>query len=120
MVVQGLKLKLGSNTVRTDNLRKRIQFIVDQGLRKLGKTESVNGGNSDLSDREGRGIKVKIRIKSLQGEVAIALTDLNDKLNKARNEDDLKHVGRWRLRCLDGIVIPRGRFCNIQPKVSQI
>ncbi|GFQ05058.1 hypothetical protein PHJA_002649900, partial [Phtheirospermum japonicum] len=90
MVVQGLKLKLRSNTVRTDNLRKRIQFIVDQGLRKLGKTESVSGCNSDLSDREGHGIKDKKRIKSLQGEVAIALTDLNDKLNKARNEDDLK------------------------------
>ncbi|KAL3645573.1 hypothetical protein CASFOL_010753 [Castilleja foliolosa] len=89
-VVQGLKLKLGSSTVRTDILRKRIRFIADQGLRKLGKTESADDGNSDLSNREARGITTNKRIKSLHGEVAMALTDINDKLNKARNEDDLK------------------------------
>ncbi|KAL3619417.1 hypothetical protein CASFOL_036987 [Castilleja foliolosa] len=86
-VVQGLKLKLGSNMVRNDNLRKR---IMDQGLRKLGKTKLVDVGNSDLSDRLGRGITANKRFKSLQGEVVIALIDLNDKLSKARNEDDLK------------------------------
>ncbi|KAI3453470.1 hypothetical protein Pfo_010133 [Paulownia fortunei] len=87
-MVHGLKLKLRSSLVRTDNFRKRIQFIVDQGLRKLGKLE-LTAGTVGLSDTEGRGRTAK-KIKSLQGEREIALSDLNDKLNKARNEDDLK------------------------------
>ncbi|KAK6122245.1 hypothetical protein DH2020_044006 [Rehmannia glutinosa] len=82
-MVHGLKLKLKSDPLRTANMRKRIQYIVDQGLRKLGKVELVDG-TSDLSDTEGQGISAKKKIKSLQGEVAIALSDLNDKLNKAR------------------------------------
>ncbi|KAL6548006.1 hypothetical protein OROHE_009711 [Orobanche hederae] len=84
-IVQVLKLKLGSNPVGIDNLRKLVQYIVDQGLRKLGNAELVDC----TSDPEGFGIMAK-KIKSLPGEVAIALSDLNDKLNKAINEDDLK------------------------------
>ncbi|PIN15075.1 hypothetical protein CDL12_12288 [Handroanthus impetiginosus] len=87
-MVHGLKLKLRSNPVRTDNLRKRIQYIVDQGLRKLGKVDLVDG-TADLSDTEEPSRTAK-KIKSSQGERAIALSDLSDKLNKARNEEDLK------------------------------
>ncbi|KAL6536532.1 hypothetical protein OROGR_001747 [Orobanche gracilis] len=83
--VQVLKLNLGSNPVGIDNLRKLVQYIVDQGLMKLGNAELVDG----TSDPEGFGIMTK-KIKSLPGEGAIALSDLNDKLNKAINEDDLK------------------------------
>ncbi|KAL6566133.1 hypothetical protein OROGR_001748 [Orobanche gracilis] len=83
--VQVLKLNLGSNPVGIDNLRKLVQYIVDQGSMKLGNAELVDG----TSDPEGFGIITK-KIKSLPGEVAIALSDLNDKLNKAINEDDLK------------------------------
>ncbi|XP_057773524.1 uncharacterized protein LOC130992793 [Salvia miltiorrhiza] len=81
-MVHELKLKLRSNPATTDNLRKRIQYIVDQGLKKVGKPD-------DASDTEGEGGTTK-KIKSLQGEKATALVDLNDKLNKARNEDELK------------------------------
>lgn len=81
-MVHDLKLKLRSDQATTDNLRKRIQHIIDQGLKKVGKPD-------DVSDTEGDGRMTK-KIKSLQSEKAIALTDLNDKLNKARNEDELK------------------------------
>lgn len=87
-MVHGLKLKLRSNPVRTDNFRKRIQYIVDQGLKRVRKLELIDG-TGELSDTEGRGRTAK-KIKSLQCEKAIALSDLIYKLNKARNEDDLK------------------------------
>ncbi|XP_042005227.1 uncharacterized protein LOC121753980 [Salvia splendens] len=66
-----LKLKLRSNPATTDNLRKRIQHIVDQGLKKVRK-------RGDVSDTEG------------EGEKATDLTDLIDRLNKAQNGDELK------------------------------
>lgn len=87
-MVHDLKLKVRSNPATTENFRKRIQYIVDQGLKKLGKLEITEEGTDDVSDTEG-GKTIK-RIKSLQSEKAIAVSDLNDKLNKARNEDDLK------------------------------
>ncbi|XP_012852514.1 PREDICTED: uncharacterized protein LOC105972116 [Erythranthe guttata] len=86
-MVQGLKLNLKSDPVRSDNLRKRIRYIVDQGLRK--KVESIDGGD-ELSDLEGgRGTRAK-KIKCSKGERVMALSDLGEKLNKARNEEDLK------------------------------
>ncbi|KAK4422982.1 hypothetical protein Salat_1880800 [Sesamum alatum] len=91
--VHGLKLKLRSSSVRTDNFRKRIQYIVDQGLRKLGKPELIDG-TGDLSDGEGMPRPAK-KTKSLLGDRAMALRDVSDKLNKARNEEDLK--GCWEM-----------------------
>ncbi|CAI9784993.1 unnamed protein product [Fraxinus pennsylvanica] len=88
MMVQGLKLKLRSNQVRTENLRKRIQYIVDQGLKKLRKFDQ-NDGASEISDPEEVG-RISKKIKSSQAESALALSDLIDKLNKAQNDEDLK------------------------------
>lgn len=88
MMVPGLKLKLRSNPVRIENLRKRMQFIVDQGLRELSKFES-NDDISDLRDPDDVGKRPK-KLKSWQAERASVLSDLIDKLNKARNEEDLK------------------------------
>ncbi|KAL2518216.1 hypothetical protein Adt_14463 [Abeliophyllum distichum] len=87
-MVQGLKLKLRSNPVRTENLRKRIQYIVDQGLKKLRKFEQ-NDGASEIIDPEEHG-RMSKKIKSSQAERALALSDLMDKLNKAQNDEDLK------------------------------
>lgn len=86
--VQAVKLKLRSDSARSDNLRKRIQYIVDQGLKKVGKTESIDGAG-ELSDIGGERAAKKIKSSS-RAERVIALPDLNDKLNKARNLDDLK------------------------------
>lgn len=87
-MVQGLKLKLRSNPARTENLRKRIQYIVDQGLKKLRKFDQ-NDGASEISDPEEVG-RISKKIKSSQAERALALSDLIDKLNKAQNDEDLK------------------------------
>lgn len=88
MFVRDLKVKLRSNPVRTENVRKRIQYIVDQGLRKLGKLE-LNDGTDYISEPDETGNKPK-KLKSGETERSSALNDLIEKLNKARNEEDLK------------------------------
>lgn len=87
-MVSGLKLKLRSNPMRTNNFRKRIQQVVDEGLKKLkkrelddGEKEPIVGTGLDPGPKEG---------EKWRAERASALGDLIDKLNKARNEEDLK------------------------------
>lgn len=80
MITAGMKLSLRSNPIRAENFRKRIQYIVDQGLRKIRKTES-NDVDSDVSEQD----KLAERSKKSKG-----LSELMDKLNKACNEEDLK------------------------------
>ncbi|PRQ18604.1 putative transcription factor STY-LRP1 family [Rosa chinensis] len=87
-MVSGLKLKLRSNPMRTSNFRKRIQQIVDQGLKKLKTCESADGDKEpsdqielDMGPRKG---------ENWRAARASALGDLIDKLNKARNEEDLQ------------------------------
>uniref|UniRef100_A0A5B7AKF5 Electron carrier/iron ion-binding protein n=1 Tax=Davidia involucrata TaxID=16924 RepID=A0A5B7AKF5_DAVIN len=88
MMILGLKLKLRSNPVRTENFRKRVQEIVDQGLRKLRKLE-LNNVAVDLNEPDEL-VKRSKKPKTWQEERALALNDLTDNLNKAQNEDDLK------------------------------
>ncbi|GMN30823.1 hypothetical protein TIFTF001_002974 [Ficus carica] len=86
--ISGLKLKLRSNRGRTSNFRKRICQIVDQGLEKLQKRQ--------LGDRDDGPVDPKELDKEPKGakdwwsERASILNDLIDKLNKARNEEDVK------------------------------
>lgn len=87
-MIRSLKAKLRSNPVRIENLRKRVQYIVDQGLRNLSKSE-LNEVNDNVSELNEMGNKPK-KLKSEPTERASALSDLIDKLNKARNEEDLK------------------------------
>lgn len=96
-MVSGLKLRIGSDPIRSDNSRKRIRQIVEDGLRKLKKvkvTDKVDevtdqaepdkvADQTDLND----GCKTA---KGWPAKRALALGDLIDKLNKARNEEDLK------------------------------
>jgi len=88
MMVSGLKLQLRSNSIRTDNFRRRIQQIVDQGLKKLQEPELDDGVN-DLSDQDEPKEGPK-KAKSWKTQRALAISDLIDKLNKARNEEDLR------------------------------
>ncbi|KAB5573940.1 hypothetical protein DKX38_001134 [Salix brachista] len=76
-MVSEQKLKLLSNPRRSENVRKRIQQIVDGGLKKLQKLE--------LNEPD----KGPERAKGSRAERASALSDLIDKLNKAHNEEDL-------------------------------
>ncbi|KAJ6342256.1 hypothetical protein OIU78_010228, partial [Salix suchowensis] len=76
-MVSEQKLKLLSNPRRSENVRKRIQQIVDGGLKKLQKLE--------LNEPDKRAE----RAKGSRAERASALSDLVGKLNKAHNEEDL-------------------------------
>ena len=84
----GLKLKLRSEPVRSNNFRKRGKQIVDQGLNKLQKCELDESLNEPKDQNElDKGPR---STKDLWAERASDLSDLIDKLNKARNEEDLK------------------------------
>ncbi|XP_048426590.1 uncharacterized protein LOC103933274 isoform X2 [Pyrus x bretschneideri] len=86
--VSGLKLKLRSNPTRTSNFRKRIQQIVDEGLKKLQKCEFDDGGKkSSVPNGLDKGPKKE---ETRWAGRTSAFGDLIDKLNKARNKEDLK------------------------------
>ncbi|KAE8662567.1 putative BOI-related E3 ubiquitin-protein ligase 2-like [Hibiscus syriacus] len=85
----GLKLTLKSDPVRTNNARKRIKQIVDQGIEKLQRTEANDGANVP-DDQNKLDSRLK-KVKSLWVERASVVSDVVDKLNKARNEEDLKY-----------------------------
>ncbi|KAA3453483.1 electron carrier/iron ion binding protein [Gossypium australe] len=87
-MTSGLKLALRSNPVRSDNTRKRILQIVDQGIKKLQKSEPNNGA-TDPDDQNKLDNRLK-KAKPLWVERSLMLSDIMDKLNKARNEEDLK------------------------------
>ncbi|KAJ4846824.1 hypothetical protein Tsubulata_004617 [Turnera subulata] len=82
------KLKLRSNPVRSENVRKRMQQIVDQGLRKLQKREPSDSVSALTDPNEIDKWPEKAGVR--WAEKTSALNDLIDKLNKARNEEDLK------------------------------
>ncbi|KAG8480766.1 hypothetical protein CXB51_025451 [Gossypium anomalum] len=88
VMISGLKLTLKSDPVRTDNARKRIKQIVDQGIEKLHKAEANDGAN-DPDDQNKLDSRLNM-VKSSRIERALVLSDIVDKLNKARNEEDLK------------------------------
>ncbi|TYG99749.1 hypothetical protein ES288_A10G220700v1 [Gossypium darwinii] len=88
VMISGLKLTQKSDPVRTDNARKRIKQIVDQGIEKLHKAEANDGAN-DPDDQNKLDSRLN-KVKSSRIERALVLSDIVDKLNKARNEEDLK------------------------------
>ncbi|CAH8285844.1 unnamed protein product [Eruca vesicaria subsp. sativa] len=79
--VSELKLRLRSNSARTESFKKRITETVKAGFVKLHK----RGGKSDCQDE----IKRLIKRRKWE-EKTSALNELIDKLNKARTEEDLK------------------------------
>ncbi|KAF5729664.1 hypothetical protein HS088_TW20G00028 [Tripterygium wilfordii] len=88
MMYLGQKLEMRSHTMRSDKLRRRIQQIVNQGLRKLQERE-MNEEVDDANSKNELDKKPK-KIKSWWGERFSALSDLLDKLDKARSNEDLK------------------------------
>ncbi|EOA38244.1 hypothetical protein CARUB_v10009725mg [Capsella rubella] len=78
-----LKLRLRSNSARTESFKKRITETIKAGLFKLQRTEY--GGSSDDEDEKKR----RTKRKKWQDKGS-ALNEIVDKLNKARTEEDLK------------------------------
>ncbi|MBA0725502.1 hypothetical protein Golax_022087, partial [Gossypium laxum] len=97
VMISGLKLTLKSDPVRIDNARKRIKQIVDQGIEKLHVDQGIeklhkaeaNDGANDPDDQNKLDSRLN-KVKSSRIERALVLSDIVDKLNKARNEEDLK------------------------------
>lgn len=87
-MILGQKLKLRSNPIRNENVRKRIQQIVDGGLKKIQKCE-FNDGVNNLNDQNELDKKPE-KANGWWADRAAAISDLIDKLNKARTEEDLK------------------------------
>ncbi|OMP09810.1 hypothetical protein COLO4_05118 [Corchorus olitorius] len=88
MMTSGLKLTLRSHPVRTDNSRKRIKQIVDQGIEKLQRSDTDEAA-SDPDSQNKLDSRLN-KVKSLWVERSSILSNILDKLNKVRNEDDLK------------------------------
>ncbi|XP_039024578.1 uncharacterized protein LOC120157543 [Hibiscus syriacus] len=76
VVTSGMKLTLRSNPVRTNNVRKRIQQIVDQGIKKLQKSEP-NDGSTDPDDQNKLDNMLN-KEKSLWVERSSMLSDIVD------------------------------------------
>ncbi|KAK9716253.1 hypothetical protein RND81_06G221400 [Saponaria officinalis] len=85
-MVSQIKAKLRSNPVRIDAFRKRIRHTIDQGLRNF-QLHASKDGSANLDNDGERSPKAA---KKWWGEKTSSLTELNDKLSKAQNEDDLK------------------------------
>ncbi|XP_027921735.1 uncharacterized protein LOC114179555 isoform X2 [Vigna unguiculata] len=90
-MIPEFKLQLRSNSTRSDGLRTRIQQIVDEGLEKLEKSAVDGDTNESIDDegnqasKRGKGIDMGIEMERLS-----AISDLMDKINKARTVEDLK------------------------------
>lgn len=86
-MIQEMKLRLRSNPARRENLRKRIKNTVDEGLKKLKKHEAAG----DAATKDSNALLYgRAKLKGWDAERVSCFADLNDKLNKARNEEDLK------------------------------
>ncbi|XP_012075272.1 uncharacterized protein LOC105636554 isoform X2 [Jatropha curcas] len=83
----GKKLKLMLNPTRNENFRKRVQQIIDGGLKRFQKREFNDNDNDQNSENELN--KQQEETKKSWAERTSAVSDLTDKLNKARNEEDL-------------------------------
>ncbi|XP_042489800.1 uncharacterized protein LOC122069776 isoform X2 [Macadamia integrifolia] len=90
-MISGLKTRLNSNQGRKNAFRQKIGELVDGGLKKLLMSEcSYEGGQASADDVDDqKEHKRPKRTIDWQAERASEVNDLIDKLNKARNEDDL-------------------------------
>ncbi|OIV93390.1 hypothetical protein TanjilG_24110 [Lupinus angustifolius] len=83
--IPGLKLQLRSNSTRSDAMRMRIQQIVDGGLNTLQKCAVGGGINEPIDEEADKALK-----RGKRTEMLSSVSDLIDKINKARTEEDLK------------------------------
>lgn len=92
MMIPGLKLQLRSNSSRGDGVRMRIKKIVDERLKKL-QMCAVDGDINEAVDEADKDSKKRKRT-----EMLTAISDLLDKINKARSEEDLKSCLEMKLQ----------------------
>lgn len=91
--ISELKLRVRSNSIRSDSMRKRIQQIVDEGLKKV-QNCALDGDMNEPSDQE----EPNQASKRARTERLSVISDLMDKINKARNKEDLKPCMEMKLK----------------------
>ncbi|KEH31585.1 putative transcription factor STY-LRP1 family [Medicago truncatula] len=84
VMIPGLKLQLRSNSTRSDGVRIRIKKTVDDGLKKLKCAVDGDSNNEEIDEVSESSNKRK------RTEKLSAISDLLDKINKARSEEDLQ------------------------------
>uniref|UniRef100_A0A7C9EAB9 Uncharacterized protein n=1 Tax=Opuntia streptacantha TaxID=393608 RepID=A0A7C9EAB9_OPUST len=88
--IMEIKVKLRSNPMRIDKFRKRIQQTVDEDLRKLQKHDLSNDdGSNNVNDEADLDPAPKAEKDWWAGKTS-PWAELNDRLSKARNVEDLK------------------------------
>ncbi|KAK2410110.1 hypothetical protein QL285_045499 [Trifolium repens] len=92
IMTPGLKLQLRSNSARSDGVRIRINKIVDEGLKKLKKC-AVDSDSKEQIDEVNEASNKRKRTEKLS-----AISDLMDKINKARSEEDLQSCLEMKLQ----------------------
>jgi len=85
VMIPGLKLQLRSNSTRSDGVRIRIKKTVDDGLKKLENCAVDGESNNEQIDEVSESSNKRKRTEKLS-----AISDLLDKINKARSEEDLQ------------------------------
>ncbi|KAL8101702.1 uncharacterized protein LOC141687010 isoform X2 [Apium graveolens] len=80
-----IKMILRSEPTRAENFRNRIQCAVDEALKKLQKSEAPDGGAESIEQDEFVTGPEKKKFRRHEEMAALI-----DKINKARNEEDLK------------------------------
>ncbi|KAK7263358.1 hypothetical protein RJT34_30946 [Clitoria ternatea] len=111
-VIPGLKLQLRSNSTRSDGLRMRIKQIVDDGLTKLQKRDVDGDMNESIDDEAHKASEKGKRIERLS-----AISDLMDKINKARSEEDLKSCLEMKSQLFN---LDEGSGMVLDPKDSEM
>ncbi|XP_058104149.1 uncharacterized protein LOC131248111 [Magnolia sinica] len=91
-MISGMKARLKSNIERADNFRKRLRDLVDQGLRKLQRSEFDDEGRlaSAEDSKSEKELRRPQKADKWWCERSAAVNDLLDKLTKARTMDELK------------------------------
>jgi hypothetical protein len=92
IMIPGLKLQLRSNSARSDGVRIRINKIVDEGLKKL-KKYAVDSDSKEQIDEVNEASNKRKRTEKLS-----AISDVMDKINKARSEEDLQSCLEMKLQ----------------------
>lgn len=82
VMIPGMKLLQRSNLMRRDSVRKRIELFVDEELKKLQKCAFE--GDIEEPNKASKRLKISIT------ERLSTISDLVDKINKARNDEDLR------------------------------
>lgn len=89
-IIWGMKATLKSDVERVDKFRKRLRDLIDQGFMKLKELEFGEGSTCLDDDNDRKELKKPKKTGKRWAERTAAVSDLLDKLNKAKSGEELK------------------------------